>query len=146
MYKTQKKVITSTWWSILQSDLMLLYQEVLADIRHTKSQQWIITTYVAGIYAGLITLTDKVLQNHSKELFQHFGRLFFTSLFVIVILVMILAVISFASIPLIFMKVGEGKENSLQIEILKNIIGINQMKELILLNSQLFFFFQYLVD
>lgn len=71
-----------------QSDIMLLYQEILADLRYWKTQQWLITTYVAGIYIGLITLTDKVIKNHNNDMLPVSGFIFL-SLVVIVMLVII---------------------------------------------------------
>jgi hypothetical protein len=80
------------------NDMETLYQEVLADIRFSKNQQWLITTYAVGILVFLSTLFDNLLEKIITGLFNFhqmalFHRTFTFTIFAgLIIIVMILAV------------------------------------------------------
>lgn len=51
-----------------REELRLIYSEALSDLRLWKNQQWLITTYILGIFTALITIWDKLLDtSHLPE-------------------------------------------------------------------------------
>jgi hypothetical protein len=74
-------------------NLEVLYQEVLADIRFAKNQQWLITTYAVGIYVFLISLFDKLLGNLDKSLNPISPFRALSSLFLVLVIILVIFII-----------------------------------------------------